>query len=364
MFGRRVVVSLRFPLQQRRLLTPYPPQTNAASRAVLCQPRRTYATPGRPRNVVGEPSKPVKRAVKRAAAKATTSEDSPAKRKIEEKKEAAAKKPATAKKPAKPRKAAAPGAPAKKRAPRKKALTEEEQLAKETKLQLAKAAKAVRLGRQEMSSLKKAALKPPAIAISNAFLVFATERAKKSDSLRTKGDGQRQRLSEQSRATGKAWQQCSPAEVEHYNHLARTARETSQAEYKRWVLSHPPEQIEAANRARQQLRRKLPQKGKRGWPPIQDERAARTPLSAFLQFSTNRHASGDFNNIAVPECAKLIGQEWKALSGEEKQKYKALEKEDVARYTDEYTSVYGHGPRSLRGTQAQPSQPQAAAAAA
>lgn len=38
-----------------------------------------------------------------------------------------------------------------------------------------------------------------------------------------------------------------------------------------------------------------------------------------MQFSISRQASGDFQNIAVQERAKLISQEWKALSEEEKQ---------------------------------------------
>jgi hypothetical protein len=42
-------------------------------------------------------------------------------------------------------------------------------------------------------------------------------------------------------------------------------------------------------------------------------------LSSYLIFSASRQESGDFKNIAVPERAKLIGQEWKALTQEEKE---------------------------------------------
>ena len=109
--------------------------------------------------------------------------------------------------------------------------------------------------------------------------------------------------------------------IQHYNHLAHTAAESANAEYKRWVESHTPEEIQVANRARMGLRHKQPPKAGRGrnkWTAIQDERAIKRPLSAFLQFSVNRNASGDFRNIPVGERAKLIGKEWQALSESEK----------------------------------------------
>jgi len=44
------------------------------------------------------------------------------------------------------------------------------------------------------------------------------------------------------------------------------------------------------------------------------------------------------------------------------QKYKDLEKQDVERYVEEYSSTYGHAPRYIVGVDYE--QPQAAAAAA
>lgn len=74
-----------------------------------------------------------------------------------------------------------------------------------------------------------------------------------------------------------------------------------------------------ANRARHALKRKLNlKKGSTKWNQIQDERAVKRPLTPYIQFSVDRHASGDFRNIGIGERAKLIGQEWKALSESEK----------------------------------------------
>lgn len=139
--------------------------------------------------------------------------------------------------------------------------------------------------------------------------------------------------------------------------------------------SYSADDIQRANNARSTLRRKLEKDlGKRRrskWPPIQDERAVKRPVNPYAQFVMNRNASGDFKNIQLGEVAKLISQEWKALSDQEKsvrssfpnqtlyfltdiktQKYKSLGTQEAQRYAAEYRDVYGH------------EAPQAAAAAA
>lgn len=75
-----------------------------------------------------------------------------------------------------------------------------------------------------------------------------------------------------------------------------------------------------ANRARTLLKRRYPDVVKHTpkWSLIKDERRPKRPVSAYLQFSINRNASGDFNRISFADRGKLIGQEWKALSESEK----------------------------------------------
>lgn len=113
---------------------------------------------------------------------------------------------------------------------------------------------------------------------------------------------------------------------QHYNHLASQETEAARAEYKRWVESHSPEQIKQANRARNQLNKKFPPKPADGkhqrhakFSQIQDERQPKQPMGSYILFAKNRQESGDFKNIAIPERAKLIGQEWRALTLAEKQ---------------------------------------------
>lgn len=189
MIGRRVAVAFRFPAPARLpRSTAFPCQHDLPTRSLFYQSRRLYAKPGRPRKAVGEPSRPVKRAVKRAAPKATSPE-SPAKQKNEaKKKEAAAKKPAV-KKPA----------PAKKSV--KKPVTEEQ-----------KAAKAATLAKAKITDLKKAALQPPKIPANSAYNAFVCEKG--SGIKGTNKDALLQTFGEHSKATAAQWKQLSSAEIE------------------------------------------------------------------------------------------------------------------------------------------------------
>lgn len=55
-------------------------------------------------------------------------------------------------------------------------------------------------------------------------------------------------------------------------------------------------------------------KSMKGLNKIKDERQPKRPTTAYIIFSTERRASGDFKNISLAETAKLVTQEWKALS--------------------------------------------------
>jgi hypothetical protein len=107
---------------------------------------------------------------------------------------------------------------------------------------------------------------------------------------------------------------------QHYNHLAHTAKDAALAEYKRWVESHSVEEIKAANSARRALRSReaLPKNGKTKWLEIKDERRAKQPMTGYLFFLSSRHASGDFKGINVADRTKLMAQEWKSLTEEER----------------------------------------------
>ena len=179
MLGRQVSNSLlRLPTYARLPLRPSPFQCqyDISSRAIFCSSQRFYATPGRPRKAVGEPSKPVKRAVKRSA-KSASSADSPAKRKNLEAKKAAAKK----KKEKKP-------------VARKSRLTPEQQAVKKSKA--------------EIKDLKKAALSPPPNATIIAWNVFI------KDNLTTTSGSDENKLAVQVRDLSHRYKNMSAAELE------------------------------------------------------------------------------------------------------------------------------------------------------
>ncbi|KAK4506682.1 hypothetical protein PRZ48_000415 [Zasmidium cellare] len=345
MIGRALV---RVPVRSRLIRPLYQCQHGQVGRAPAVLPLRTYATPGRPKSVVGEPSKPVKRAVKKAAAKPPTG-DSPAEKAVKANKRNAAKKTAGTKKKEL--------TPTQKERAEKRKLKEEERLAKEkarkTKLRATTKASAEK---DAIKQLKKTALKPPQLRRAASYVLFHTENLKNHDLSSGSAQDRREALARAARDSSAKWKDLSPAEREHYNHLANTKNEECQAEYKKWVESHSADEIQQANSARGTLRRKLekdrPRNAQSKWLPIHDERAVKRPVPPYTQFTMNRNASGDFKGIALAERSKLISQEWKALSEQEKSKYQRLGTQEAERYATEYKEVYGH------------EQPQAAAAAA
>ena len=192
MFGRAVL--LRLPVRQRLPLSlPSQHHTEVSSRALFSQIHWNYAgKPGRPRNVVGEPSRPVKRSAKRAAPKATNPEDSPAKQGNEARKKVAAEKKSTA-------------ARTKKQPKPRKELTEAQQ-----------AAKLARTQTEKIRALKKVALDGPTVPAITAYTLFNRDFVKKSglNGHTETGQSPKDKLAEHAKALGAAWKECSPADVE------------------------------------------------------------------------------------------------------------------------------------------------------
>ncbi|KAF7195554.1 hypothetical protein HII31_03148 [Pseudocercospora fuligena] len=317
MLGR---VLVRFPARLPRSLLQ--PKHGLNPNSPILLPIRTYATPGRPKSVVGEPSRPVKRNVKKSAAKPRDG-SSAAEKKVASKKRTTIRGKT-------PEQIAA--------IEQKRAATKEA-LAKRKAAQRA-AGKASR-DKEKLQELKKTALDPPKQrAAGNAYITFFAEKAR--GHLASEND----KLTERAKAIAAEWKNISAADREHYNHLTHTKNEEQQATFKRWIESYTPDQIRKANEARAQLRKKLPSQ-KNKWAKISDERVPKKPANSFALFNTNRQSSGDFQGIKLGEAAKLIAQEWKALSSSEKEKYDRIYKDDFQRYFTEYSTVFGHPPSAV-----------------
>ncbi|KAL1792086.1 hypothetical protein ACET3X_009837 [Alternaria dauci] len=257
--------------------------------ASLGQARRSYATTTR----ATKPTATVKKAVKKAAA----AKPAPKKTATTAKKAAPKKATATKTKTAARTKAKKPAA--KKAAPKKrvkKPLTDEEKL------------------KAKIRDLRAKALKEPTttrpVSGLNAYVAATTAKA----------DGDGTSLQDSVRA----FKNLTPAEHEHWNHVANEQTAARRAEYQAFIRTHTPEQIAIANRARAQLRKLLADKYK-GAPAhtrkLVDDRAPKPTLLPYAVFLKERHASGDFKSIKVTDAIKLIANEWKSLSAAEKQKY-------------------------------------------
>ncbi|KAH7114411.1 hypothetical protein B0J11DRAFT_135882 [Dendryphion nanum] len=295
------------PLSTARALT-------RAFKVAVAQSRRSYATTATTKRATKASTGTVKRTVKSAAAK-----------------KPAAKKKTVAKKPAakpKSRAAAKKKATPKKRATKKtvkpkpktkrvrKVLTEEEKLA-------------LRIKKLKVTALRE----PVGRNTISAYNAFLAEKSKghAGEEMKTVW-----------KTIGDEFKKLTPAEREHFNHLANETNIAREAEYKAWVRSHTPDQIRLANNARNLLKKLLPSKNNSSPPHTQiilDDRRTTRPLNAWVLYYRERVTSGDFKGIAVSESCKLISKEWKALTVGEKQKYEDASKADNARYHKEVERV-------------------------
>ncbi|KAF2869830.1 hypothetical protein BDV95DRAFT_608653 [Massariosphaeria phaeospora] len=303
-------------LLQRTILARNGLVFSRVSKAALLEYRRSYATAATTPRTRTKPTATVKKAVKKAAAKKPapkkTAKRAPAKK-------APAKKPAPKKKVAAKKKTAPKKAPVKRRV--RKELTDEE---KEKKV---------------VREAKKAALRAPTARPLSAYNVFFSEAVKASGG---------KAVVETAKEAGPMFKTLTPAEKEHYNHLANEETARKQAEYTAWLKTYTPDQIRDANTARAVLRRTLKKNAKGRLPPytlrLHDDRQVKRPTTGYMLFLGERTTSGDFKGIAVPDRTRLVSQEWKALSASEKKPYLDEGAENSATYKREATKTYSNKP--------------------
>jgi hypothetical protein len=227
---------------------------------------------------------------KRESKPRTTSTD--AKKTTPKKKPAASK--AAADKPTKPKKKAA-------KKPVKKVLTPEQKATKKEK-------KAVQDAKDKLKALKQKALKPPPTGSASAWTVYVTEQFA---GFGASPLGAASRMAE----VAASFKALPAAEVERLNRRANEKKAAQEDAFQAWLSSYPPLQILEANAARKALKRRGVEKG---MAQIPDPRLPKRPAGAMLLFMRERHQSGELRHIELGEATKLLAQEWKALSAEEK----------------------------------------------
>ncbi|KAE9376948.1 hypothetical protein N431DRAFT_401543 [Stipitochalara longipes BDJ] len=181
---------------------------------------------------------------------------------------------------------------------------------------------------------KAKALSLPKNLPQTAWTVLASEWAKAHPSQPATG------TSPLTAAAAK-YKSLSPAELEHYNHLANQNKTANAIAYKQWVESYTPEQIRVANNARAQLRTKDPL---HTWKPIHDDRNPKRPSSPLIFFAKEKYASGDLKGITLGDNARLVAREWAALSPSDRKAYENLALADKQRYAQEFKTVFHRDP--------------------
>ncbi|KAJ9144886.1 hypothetical protein NKR19_g6250 [Coniochaeta hoffmannii] len=253
-----------------------------------------------------------KAAAKPRAKKSTTT--TAAKKKKPAAKKATAKKAAGTKKTAK--KPAAKRAAPKKRV--RKALSPEDKLKKEVR------------------ELKKVALlQEPKKLPDRAWLVYVAQNTQNltPDS-----------LAETIRALASQYNSLGSFEKERLEAAAHQNRLANEAAYKAWVEAHSPVEIDAANRARQRLRRISPAHKRK--TDIKDSRLPKRGLTSYTYFTKSKWATGELAGESFRDAASSIAKEWKSLSAAEKKAFEDTAAADAERYAKDVKSVLHREVRS------------------
>ncbi|CEJ59018.1 hypothetical protein PMG11_07655 [Penicillium brasilianum] len=215
-----------------------------------------------------------------------------------------------------------------------RALTEEQKEKKEKKE-----------SRELVKRLKETALQPPkklpqvarSIAIQSKI-----KEVREQSSLRKPAEVLKEAVSQvQSQRLG---------EADRYINQAEENRAANKASYEAWIQQYTPLQVKQANTARKHLRRL----GYTKYLALQDERLAKSPITAYMWYLKERHDSGDFKHLHVKEAASRIASEWKSLTDSEKQPFLTKSERDVERYREEYREVYGEDVPSLKAKASSP----------
>ncbi|KAL9128019.1 MAG: hypothetical protein Q9217_003213 [Psora testacea] len=204
-----------------------------------------------------------------------------------------------------------------------------------------KARKAVEDEKDKLKQLRLAALSPPTAAPGTAWMVYASE-ALKAKSSGTGGPG----LGNTMKDISAKFKALEPEQLEHYNHLANQNKAANEKAYRQFIESHSPTEVHNANLARAALRRRSKAKAGRKnsslkWPPLRDARQVKSPTSAYILWSLERHNSGDLNGMHVTTRASLLAREWKSLTAADKKPFEKAAAADLERYRQERKTVLG-----------------------
>ncbi|KAI8965985.1 hypothetical protein F5Y11DRAFT_235800 [Daldinia sp. FL1419] len=154
-----------------------------------------------------------------------------------------------------------------------------------------------------------------------------------------------------------AFKAMSASERQRLESICDQNKAKNEAAYTSWVETYTPSQIQAANRARQTLKKKY------GFPPkanlklIRDKRIPKRPSNPYSLFTKARWASGDFTGHRFGEAAREISREWLRMSDVERHAYEDLGKAAREDYEKMYEAVMDHKPAARRTRRARNAVP-------
>lgn len=259
------------------------------------------------------------------AAAAADGEDAPKK---------AAPKKAAAKKPAAKKAKKAVKKVVKKKAVKKpvkkvkKAKKPVKKPVKKVLTEVQKAKKAAVTERKAIAALKETALfnDLPTFAPNNAWGLYILESAGDASLPRSSPTNLGARMTQ----VASNFKALSAQEQESLATRAAENKVKNEETYKAWVEKYTVEQITAANTARRALIRlakvnKVKGLTRQKKSRIEDHRVPKKPLHPFAQFTSDLWASGVYASTNIIAANADIAAKWRAMSAEERAKYKTTE---------------------------------------
>ncbi|OIW35164.1 hypothetical protein CONLIGDRAFT_689410 [Coniochaeta ligniaria NRRL 30616] len=182
--------------------------------------------------------------------------------------------------------------------------------------------------RAEVRELKKVALlQEPKRLPDRPWLVYTSQNVKSMT---------KETLGDTIRGLAVEYNSLSTSDKARLEITASENKLANDAAYRAWVESHSPVEIDAANRARQRLRRLLPAH-KKG--DIKDDRLPKQPASPYAAYIASRWKSGELAGESFKDASSDSASKWKSMSAAEKKEFQDIAAADSARYAKDVKSV-------------------------
>ncbi|EAW07831.1 HMG-box domain-containing protein [Aspergillus clavatus NRRL 1] len=221
----------------------------------------------------------------------------------------------------------------------KKAKSKAKPKTRRTLTEKQKEAKKAKESRETLKQLKLTALEPPKKLPEFAWNLAVTMKIAEAKAKGLKGKEAFKEATQMAKSIGFDENENV---VQRVTAQAEANKAANEAAYNTWIKSFTPLQIKEANAARRRLA-KL--KNTRAYL-LRDDRLVKRPLPAYMRYMMERTQEGDFKYMKVADIAARVAEEWKGLTGAEKEKYLKQAEIEREQYRQRCREVYGEEPHS------------------